>query len=210
VGIWDDLHRKIAEECLGLPSPQAIISACGARVERALPRRDLRPEPRIRAHDPASLSTKPIQTAFSFRPTPRLPRSDAEREIGPRARRQNVRGLVGRVPLGSSQRSSGRRAVAHVRRQCRAVHAVAVIKRALRDSLIHAATTTRASGTPASAGSARRSHRISGITRTISAATRTGRIAARVTAAVKQAAAAATGSCEERERDEEERETFHF
>jgi hypothetical protein len=68
VGICDDLHRELAEECLGLPGPLAIIGARGARVERALLRRDLRPEPRIHAHDPASLNTKPIQAAFSLSP----------------------------------------------------------------------------------------------------------------------------------------------
>jgi hypothetical protein len=52
VRISDDLHRELAEEYFGLPGPQAIIGACGARVERALRPRDLRPEPRTNAHLP--------------------------------------------------------------------------------------------------------------------------------------------------------------
>jgi hypothetical protein len=46
VGICDNLHRELAEERLGLRKPQAIIGACGARVERVLRPTSLRPAPR--------------------------------------------------------------------------------------------------------------------------------------------------------------------
>jgi hypothetical protein len=58
VGVCDDLHRELAEERLGLPNPQAIIGAGGARVERASRPVDLRPETADRvANDPWSLKT---------------------------------------------------------------------------------------------------------------------------------------------------------
>ena len=205
--ISDDLHRELAEEHSGLPSPQAIIGACGARVERALWPRDLRPEPRTNAHLPGESK----HWTHSNRIFPAPYAAYAPQRCGERSRPaqsvKNVRGLVGRGPLRCSQRSGRRRAVTDVRRQSRAAHAIAVIKRTLlHHTRIHTAATTRASGTPTSAGSARRSDRIG---RSISAAARTGRIAARI-AAMERAAATTAGRGEERERNEEERETFHF
>lgn len=43
--VSDDLHRELADERIGLSSPQAIIGAGGARVERAYRPTGLRPEP---------------------------------------------------------------------------------------------------------------------------------------------------------------------